>query len=69
VDKDIEREDWIAHAREAGCRALILVRDLTDGVRFPVYVLKKQDPDRIVRYFISESKMKVLETIELEPCD
>lgn len=60
-----ELDEWVSHAKNHGYGYLIIVKDLTDRVVFPVYVVRKESVEAMKKCFISESKMKVLGVIDV----
>ena len=64
-----ELASWLDQARIDDCSYLLVIRDLTDGVIFPLYCSKNQDVKHLKRCFISESKMKVVDEIRILPLD
>lgn len=58
-----EFNDWLSRGK--GSTHMFIVKDFTDGVIFPFYIATGQNPDVIRRYFISESKMKLIDIYAL----
>lgn len=65
---DDEKEEWLAHARQNGYESIIIVKDFSDPLNieiFPMYVRDKSLLKKMERYFISESKMKIMEILDV----
>jgi len=62
---DQEKAEWLAHAKANGYKVILIVKDFTDRSIFPIYVANKSAVSRMKKMFISESKMKILETIDV----
>lgn len=65
---DNEKEEWLAHARQNGYESIIIVKDFSDPLHaeiFPMYVREKSMLKKMEKYFISESKMKILEILDV----
>lgn len=65
MTEDQEKETWLTAAHSNGSIYLMIVKDLTDGVLFPIYVYENQSINVLETHFISESRMKVVETIKI----
>ena len=65
---DIDKEElagWLSTAYERGSTDVMIMRDETDGIVFPLYIDTTQNVDVIMHCFISESRMKILEVIKI----
>ena len=57
--------DWIDLAKEQGYAFLVIVKDLEDGVIFPVYFDDEKELEDYQNNIISETKVKVIKVIKL----
>ena len=58
-------EEWIWLGKSRGINYLLVMQDLEDKEYFPVYFFNHEDCVRYRDNIISESKLKVVEIIEL----
>ena len=57
--------DWIDLAKEQAYTFLVIVKDLEDGVIFPVYFDDEKELEDYQNNIISETKVKVIKVIKL----
>lgn len=58
-------ESWKARAKSEGFSYLLIAKDLEDGSYFPVFFMNKKELYSYANNIISESKIKIIKTIEV----